>query len=91
MDKIDYKYLRAWNKMMASGRDYCKRTLEDARSSNAPGDAIYQSMDGSWRKFSDITNPATRELIEEMVKNDSYDGQRSLCRLYTRRRTNDAC
>jgi hypothetical protein len=68
-DVKDYIYLRAWNRMMGSASYYSQQKLEEARKDNAPAEAIYKNMDGTWETFDKITNVNTRALIQEMIEN----------------------
>lgn len=68
----DYKYLRAWCRMMGSYPYYVEAELEAARRDKAPNDVVYRSsgMDGrpgEWRRFTQITDRHTRETIARLV------------------------
>ena len=63
---MDYKYLRAWNKMLLSPTTF---NVDQARKENAPQDAIYRvpGSDGQWVRCSDIQAAETREMIQQTV------------------------
>jgi hypothetical protein len=45
---IKYKHLHAWDTMQGSYDHWKEKKQEDAKRTNAPIDAIFQSMDGTW-------------------------------------------
>jgi len=67
----DYKYIRAWGRMLGSYPEYIERQVERARDDKAPEDAIYEGSGvnrGQWRCFSDIENEDSIERMKILVK-----------------------
>ena len=63
--KLDYVYLRAWNRMMHSDADW---HLDRAREEGAPEDAVYLNSMGRWVRFTEVNSGLTRQLIEDEVE-----------------------
>ncbi|HEY6020210.1 MAG TPA: hypothetical protein VIY48_10000 [Candidatus Paceibacterota bacterium] len=45
---MDYKYIRAWGKIMSHHKYLVLSQVEKALAENAPADAIYRQQDGTW-------------------------------------------
>lgn len=72
---MDYLYIRAWGKMLASFPSYIEREVERARRSRAPSTAIYQRQDKSWATFEQITRAETRDEVAALVKQMKQKGE----------------
>lgn len=64
---MDYKYIRAWEKLMGSLPYYKEMQLEKARKENAPETAIYRNHEGTWIKFESITAESTKTYVAQLV------------------------
>jgi len=63
---MDYRYIRAWAKMMGYYPPQLAFQLEKARSDNPPADAIF-FRGGRWYTFSQITRADTRAIMEKTL------------------------
>jgi len=68
MNDIKYKHLWAWDRMMGSTIEYSQERQAKAAAENAPEDAIYRDLDGTWRRFENVTAQTTRDRISEFLK-----------------------
>lgn len=66
-EKLDYKYIRAWERMMASFPHYLEMQLEKARTEGAPETSIYRRDDGTWATFEDIKSENTKKQVARLV------------------------
>lgn len=64
---MDYKYIRAWGKMLGSFRGYIEGEIEKARKESAPETAIYRRSDGTWATFEGIECQDTKQRIREII------------------------
>lgn len=64
---MDYKYIRAWGKMLGSFRGYIEGEVEKARKERAPETAIYRRSDGTWATFEGIERQDTKQRIREII------------------------
>ncbi|HET7713883.1 MAG TPA: hypothetical protein VFK94_06610 [Patescibacteria group bacterium] len=56
----DYKWIRAWGRLLGSRAYYIIDQVEQARKDHAPENAIYRKDDGTWATTDDITSEVTR-------------------------------
>ena len=66
-EKLDYKYIRAWERMMASFPHYLEMQLEKARTEGAPETSIYRRDDGTWATFEDIKSENTKSRWQGLL------------------------
>ena len=64
---MDYKFIRAWCKMLGSFSYFVKNEAEQARHDNAPQNAVYRNADGRWVTYDEITSERTRERVTAIV------------------------
>ena len=64
---MDYKFIRAWWKMLGSFSYFVKGEVEQARRDNAPQNAVYRNADGRWVTYDEITSERTRERVTAIV------------------------
>ncbi len=64
---MDYKFIRAWCKMLGSFSYFVKNEVEQARRDNAPQNAVYRNADGRWVTYDEITSERTRERVTAIV------------------------
>jgi hypothetical protein len=63
-----YRHLVAWCRMMGSHEDYTRKELGAAMRANAPEDVVFRDVEGNWKRFADVANPATRSVIERFIR-----------------------
>lgn len=63
---MDYRYIRAWSKMMGHYPPQLAFNLAKAASDNPPIDAIF-FRNSRWYTFSEITRPDTREIMGKIL------------------------
>jgi len=70
--RIKYRYLAAWDEMMASSPGWAARNQEFAEEDGAPIDAVYwnDALGGGrkWRRFVDVSSERTRDVIAQLLK-----------------------
>ena len=67
----EYKYIRAWGRMMGSYDYYIKNAQRKASEEEAPTNAIYKGVDTEgerWFTFEDITSKETRMTVSRLVE-----------------------
>lgn len=66
----DYKYIRAWGRMVGSYQSYIDYVLEKARREGAPENTVYLRHDGKWATMDDVKSEdakyTIRCILEEM-------------------------
>ncbi|MDE2106567.1 MAG: hypothetical protein KGL39_55645 [Patescibacteria group bacterium] len=62
--KLDYPYLRAWNRLMAGPATY---NVAAARDESAPPTAIYRDRDGRWATYEEIIDPDAKRRIDHVL------------------------
>jgi hypothetical protein len=63
----NYKYIRAWGRMMGSRDPYIQAQIQKAYETKAPQDAVYWSLDElRWRTLSEVSQN-TRYVIENII------------------------
>jgi hypothetical protein len=60
---MDYKYIRAWGKMMGSFKYYVDDQVERAIRDKAPEDAVYQRSDGRWVQLKECKQSTIDEVM----------------------------
>ena len=60
----DYRYIKAWGRMMGSFAYYIRDEQAKASKDNAPLDAIYYKSEDGWHVYSEVTNQETRRAME---------------------------
>ena len=60
----EYKAIAAWGKHLRSFQYYIANEQRKAAEDDAPVNAIYKDMDGSWKTTDVITAPGLKEKIE---------------------------
>jgi len=63
----DYRYIRAWGRLLHSHASYIQDQIRHARADGAPQTAIYVDSNGKWRTVDDVTNTSTRRQLREMT------------------------
>lgn len=61
--KQDYPWIKKWGKFMGSFKYYVDEQLSIAQKDNAPTDAIYKDIRGTWQRTSDICSIVTRQSL----------------------------
>lgn len=64
---MDYKYIRAWERIMGGLPYFLEIRLEKARAEGAPETAIYRRNDGTWATFEEITDEYTKKRVANIV------------------------
>ena len=67
MKEVFYKHLLAWDIMMQSSEWWQGESQAKAALDNAPRDAIYRDNAGIWHRFSDVSNKATIDTINQII------------------------
>ena len=67
LSEIKYKYLYAWDMMQHSSFAWIHDMQAQAEAENAPEDAVYRAVDGTWRRFKDIESANTKTRIQAIV------------------------
>lgn len=60
----DYRYIRAWGKLLGSYPYYIESQIEQARADKAPDTAIYRRDDGTWQTFENIADETTKAYVK---------------------------
>lgn len=64
---MDYKYIRAWERIMGSFPYYREMQLQKARADGAPETAIFRREDGTWATFEEIKSESTKKQVANIV------------------------
>ena len=64
---IKYKYLYAWDIMMHSSPLWINDMQETAANEDAPEDALYKDVDGTWHRFKDVESENTKKRVQSIV------------------------
>ncbi len=74
---MDYKYIRAWERIMGGLPCYLEMQLQKARAEGAPETAIHRRNDGTWATFEDIVAESTkREVLKIVAEFEKMEAQR---------------
>jgi len=68
MTETEYKYIRAWGKLLGSMDYYIKGQIEQARQDKAPPTAIYRRHNGSWQIWENIADPITKDNVKALAE-----------------------
>jgi hypothetical protein len=73
MDPVaDYKYIRAWGRLMHSNPSYIEDQIANARRDKAPDDAVYfDVLEKRWVRFANVTRDDTRSVINTFIAEKS--------------------
>lgn len=64
----DYKYVRAWGKLMHSFPYYIESQVAEARKDEAPETACYYSSDaGRWILYEELASVQTRQAMRTIL------------------------
>ncbi|ASR77200.1 hypothetical protein KIV66_gp93 [Mycobacterium phage MyraDee] len=64
---MDYRWLRAWDRMMGSLSYWTEAQLANARTDEAPANAIYRKAPGVWATTDDIESVETFRRLARLV------------------------
>lgn len=64
---MDYKYIRAWGRMLGSFQTFIEGEVEQARQDNAPQTAVYRDADGVWQTFESVKREDTKAKVQAIV------------------------
>lgn len=65
--RMDYPYIRAWNKLMSATSDVIENEVAAARKEKAPPTSVYKRKDGVWEIFEGIVRGETKQQLAELV------------------------
>ncbi len=65
--RMDYPYIRAWNKLMNATSDVIENEVAAARKEKAPPTSVYKRKDGVWEIFEGIVRGETKQQLAELV------------------------
>lgn len=71
----DYKYIRAWGKMLGSFPSFIDNEVRRACEENAPATAIHKKASGEWATFEGIASQETKDRIAELVDVDMNENK----------------
>lgn len=72
---MDYKYIRAWGRMLHSLPGYIEGEVEKARRDHAPQTAIFCRQDGHWATFEEVENEISRNAVAAIVSQMQQEAQ----------------
>lgn len=65
--RMDYPYIRAWNKLMNATSDVIENEVAAARKEKASPTSVYKRKDGVWEIFEGIVRGETKQQLAELV------------------------
>lgn len=65
--RMDYPYIRAWNRLMNATSDVIENEVAAARKEKAPPTSVYKRKDGVWEIFEGIVRGETKQQLAELV------------------------
>ena len=65
---MDYKYIRAWGRLLGSLPSFVEVQVEKARAMKAPETAVYLRADGTWETFEGVQNETTKARVMAIIQ-----------------------